>query len=1037
MIAGSIKRPIAVAMAYFSIALLGVAAFRKLPVELLPDISLPRLTVAANWPGASPEVTEAFLTSPLEASIQQVRGVEKVTSRSSPEAASIEVTFARDTDMDFARLDLSERLAALAEHLPPGASPPTVSQYVPEQFAQQNQAELSYTITGPYVLDALRQDVEDRLKPQLVQVTGVGDVEVTGGRRRELRIELDEAKIRALGLRVDAVRSRLMSMQITEQAGAAYSDDGLLRPLAIRERAESVPQIEQLPLLVDQGRIVRVRDVGRVVVSYEDPQSYYRINGDPAIAFHIYRQPLANTVRMADSVKAKLAELAPGLPAGERLFLDSDQSREIRAQLTDLGLRSLISAVIVLLVLILFLQSLSAAIIVFSTVAFSVLITLNVAYFLGMTLNVLTLMGLAMGFGLVVDNAIVVLENIFRRRKLGEAAQIAAEKGAREVFLAILAATGTTVIVVVPFVYLQGNLRVYYVPLAIVVGIALIASMLVAFTFIPALGARLLHNVTPGGIDRTQAGALPWIARVYSGLIRLTLRFPWSTAVVTLLMLFGSFTLFNKYVTRGTLWGGFGGQDNYISIQIRQQRGEELERTNDLVRFFEERLKEMPEVEKFVSRVQSRDASIRVTFPDSIENTSIPVAIKETLYQYSVGYGGTDVHVYGYGPSFYGGGGGPPNYSIKVLGYNYEKVREIAEDLASRLKNHARIKEVDTNSSGSFYDNDRATELIVDVDRARLGLYDLTVRELVSQVSAAVRGRSSRAVMNVAGEETQFSVKLAGYDKIDLYNLRELLLPATGGQAVRLGDVANVTERRVLNQVVREDQQYQRMVTYEFRGPAKLGDKVRKEAIEATALPPGYTISEDRGYYFSAEEGRQIYGVLIIAIILIYMVTAAVFESFRQPLCVLLTVPMALIGVFLLFFYIGASFTREAYIGVIMMSGVVVNNAILLIDHVNQLRRRDGMPLREALELGTLQRVRPILMTSIVTIAGLLPLVLFSKDANANIWNALTYAMIGGLSSSTILVLTVTPSLYLIFERRPERKALERAAAEQSLTVTV
>ena len=190
------------------------------------------------------------------------------------------------------------------------------------------------------------------------------------------------------------------------------------------------------------------------------------------------------------------------------------------------------------------------------------------------------------------------------------------------------------------------------------------------------------------------------------------------------------------------------------------------------------------------------------------------------------------------------------------------------------------------------------------------------------------------------------------------------------------------------------------------------------ETIEATVLPPGYSIPEEEGWRFPEEDGRQLYGVLIIAIILIYMVTAAVFESLRQPLCVLLTVPMALIGVFLLFFYLGASFTREAYIGVIMMSGVVVNSAILLIDHVNQLRRNHGMALREALELGTLQRVRPILMTSIVTIAGLLPLVLFSRDANANIWNALTYAMIGGLSSSTVLVLTVTPALYLIFERR-------------------
>jgi HAE1 family hydrophobic/amphiphilic exporter-1 len=1034
MIGASVKRPIAVAMIYMSIGLLGISAYRRLPVELLPNVSLPRLQVTASWPGASPEVTEAFLTSPLEAAIQQVRGVEQVTSTSSPEQASIEVTFARETDMDFARMDLSERLAALDDNLPVGASPPQVSPYVPDEFKKQTTAELTYTITGPYTLDALRQDVDERLRPDLVQVDGVGDVKVSGGRGQELRIELDDGRIRALGLLVPQVTARLQSMQIIDQIGAAYSPDGLLRPLAIRQRPETIAEVENLPLLVDKGRMVRVSDVGRVVNTYQDAQSYHRINGNPAVSFSVYRQPQANTVRMADSVKAKLAVLVKALPRGEQLILDNDQSAQIRAQLTDLGTRSLISAVVVLLVLLVFLRSISAAVIVFSTVVFSVLITLNVAYFLGMTLNVLTLMGLAMGFGLVVDNAIVVLENIYRRRKLGEPAEQAAEKGAREVFLAILGATGTTVIVVVPFVYLQGELRLYYVPLAVVVGIALVASMFVAFTFIPALGARLLRGLTPpptmpaAGRELGRGYQMPWIARIYSGLIRTTLRFPWSTATLTVLMLVGSFYLFDRYVNRGVRWGGFGTTKDRISIQISQQQGEELKHTDDMVRFFEERLKEMPEVAKFVSTVEARRGSIEVTFPDSLENTGVPVAIKETLYQYSIGFGGTDIQVYGYGPSFYGGGGSAPNYSIKILGYNYEKVRDIAEDLAERLRVSHRVKDVDTNSSGGYFNRDKATELVVDIDRDRLSLHQLKVADLVAQISAAVKGRSQNSTVNLAGKPMQFSIKLEGYDQIDLHELQEMLLPAPSGEAVRLVDVANIFERQVLNEVIREDQQYQRTVAYEFRGPPKAGDKWRKAVVKATILPPGYTIVDQQSYELNTDEKRQMYGVLIVAVLLIFMVTAAVFESLRQPLCVLLTVPMALIGVFLLFFYINASFTREAYIGVIMMSGVVVNNAILLIDHVNQLRRNHGLALAEALERGTLERVRPILMTSLVTICGLLPLVLFSKDANQNIWNALTYSMIGGLSSSTVLVLTVTPALYLIFERRAERRRVAAAA---------
>ncbi|HEY0303698.1 MAG TPA: efflux RND transporter permease subunit, partial [Longimicrobiales bacterium] len=293
----------------------------------------------------------------------------------------------------------------------------------------------------------------------------------------------------------------------------------------------------------------------------------------------------------------------------------------------------------------------------------------------------------------------------------------------------------------------------------------------------------------------------------------------------------------------------------------------------------------------------------------------------------------------------------------------------------------------------------------------------LTARDVTNQVNAAVRGATRSSPIRVAGEEMQYSVKLTGYRDMDVVQLRELQIPVAEGKAVRLGDVATITERNILNRILRQDQQYQRMVAYEFRGPGKLGDRVREAVIKNTALPPGFSIEQEEGWRWSLEEQRQIWGVLVFAIILVFMVCATLFESVRQPVCILLTVPMALIGVFLIFWLTGASFTREAYIGVIMMAGIVVNSAILLVDHINQLRRYHGLPLEVALVRGSVERVRPILMTTCTTIAGLLPLVLFSEAADANIWNALGFALIGGLATSTVLVLTVTPALYYLFER--------------------
>jgi hydrophobic/amphiphilic exporter-1 (mainly G- bacteria), HAE1 family len=1035
MIRTFIHRPIAVSMMYLVVAALGIAAFRNVPIELLPDTDLPRLQVSAQWPGTSAEVIEAFLTAPLEGAIQQVRGVETITSTSSERGGSmINVAFARQTDMDFARLELSERIASLEPDLPIGATPPRVTMYIPDEFRDQQQSVLRYTVTGPYILEYLREHIDQHVVPDLYQVDGVGAINVSGGRARVLEIELDERKVQALGLSLQQVSMRVAQMELVRETGAVAAPGGLHYTLAIRQRAQSAAEIAALPLLTNGGRVVRVEDVARVYDTFEELTQHYRIDGYPAVGMEIYKQPRTNTVAMAEAARQRIDDLSSSLPPGMRIILDRDQSVDIRRQLSDLRNRAGIAAVIVLIVLLVFLRSPRAAIIVFATVAFSILITINIIYFSGLTLNLLTLMGLAMGFGLVVDNAIVVLENVYRRRKLGESAELAAERGAGEVVLPILAATCTTVVVLVPFVYLQGDLRVFYVPLALVVGISLVASLFVAFTFIPALGAKLLGKVQPIADDGRRAasthgppGLLPpmprssWVVRLYGGMIRGTLAWPWVTIVAVLLVLGGSYHLFDRYVTTGRLWNIWGSQSSYLSINISMQRGEELERVDEFARFFEDRLKVMPEVDRFITNVNAQNATIRVYFPEEYENTNIPIAIKEEMYQYSLGYGGADVRVYGYGPSFYGGGGSPPNYSIKVLGYNYDRVREIAEGLGGRLQGYTRIRDVDTNGAGNRFENARATELVLDIDRAQLAMHDLTAADVVRQVSASVRGRTMNNTIRVGGEERLFSVKLEGYRTMDVAQLNELQIPTPTGQSVRLADVATLRERQVLNSVIRENQQYQRLVNYEFRGPQKLGDRTRDQVVASTALPPGYTIEKTQAWSWSTEEKQQIFGVLIVSILLIFMVTAAIFESLKLPLTVLLTVPMALIGVFLLFFYTGATFTREAYVGVIMMGGIVVNNSILLVDHVNQLRRVYGLPLVDALERGTLERVRPILMTSLTTICGLLPLVLFSQSADQNIWNALAYALIGGLSSSTILVLTVTPALYLLFERRAEK----------------
>ena len=1058
MIRMSIRRPVAVAMGYFAVALLGVAAWGNIPVELLPDTRLPRLDVAGDWPGASPETVEAFLTSPVEAVIQQVRGVEKVTSVSQEGRARVTVEFDRETDMDFARLDLSERLATLEESLPPGVRRVLIEPYVPREFQDARRPMLSYTFTGPRTLESLRQHLDDVVIPELARSEGVATVRAYGGRERLLEVELNRELMAAMRVAPQAVASRLGSLDLVREAGSVR-DGGREWTVTIRNRPGSAEDIRNAVVSSRDGRIVRVADIAVVRDTYEDVRGYNRVNGRPAVSMYVTKEIGANTVRVADGVKARLAAVELRNPPNTRFILDWDESRQIRRQLSDLRNRAAVSVVVIFGVLLLFLRSFRSAVVVFATIAFSILISLNLIYFSGLSLNILTLMGLAMGFGLIVDNSIVVLESVYRRWQSGRAPDEAIHEGASHVVLPIMAATATTLIVFVPFVYMQDELRVFYVPLAIVVALTLLASLAVAFTFIPALVKKLLpapgsglrpsgfaHALgVPPGPDKATVGAgpppapseasptearSPFYERFYRGLVTRTLRWPLLTVVLGLGALGGSWYLFDEYVTRGRIWGGGWGQETYISINIRLPRGSDLERTDQLTRYFEERLRQMPEVERFTANVDEEGARMRVTFPEELENTMVPVAIKDQLFAFSLGFSGADVRVYGFGPSFYGGGGAAPTYRIQVLGYNYEKVRDIAQDLGSRLTRLPRVRDVDTNASRAYgYERDKASEFAVAVKRDLLARHDLTVSQLVGQIQAAVMGQVSLSTMKIGGEEVRYDVKLEGNRQVDLLELEQTLVVTPSGQPVRLGELVEIEPRDVLANINREDQQYERSVAYEFRGPYKLGDLVHNTVIDATEVPPGYTVKKSDRWRWSVEEQSQLRLVLLVSIFLVYMVTAALFESLLLPLCVLLAVPMALIGVFMIFFFMDLHFTREAWIGVIMMGGIVVNNAILLVDHVSRIRRERGLSLEPAIVQGTVERVRPILMTSTTTILGMLPLVLLSDSANSNIWNALAYTLIGGLLSSTFLVLTATPALYLLFERHKERRSPAASAA--------
>jgi len=998
----SIGRPTAVAMLYLAVLFTGLFSLSRLPLELTPEVDFPKLSVVTYWPDSSPEAVEAFITAPIEAVANTITNVRKVDSISEEGESTVNIEFLRGTDMDFAAMELNEKLSVIREELPYGAYPPQIRKYVPKEF--QTGDFLRYHFTGNYTLQEIRRIALEKLKIPLMSVEGVADVQILGGQDREIRILLIPDKLRALGISETQVAEVLRDLNLRLTAGKIFQNQKKFH-IIIDNPLTDVEEIEDAIITADRGRLIRIKDIAVVEDTYGEPKTITRINGNPEVVINIQREPGTNVIKVADRVFAKLEELKKRLPPGLELLKETDQSEKIRKELSRLASRAAICIGAIFLVLLLFLRNFNTPLIILSTIFFSVLLTINLFYIAKVGLNLLTLAGLALGFGMLVDNSIVVLDNIYRHRQLGENILDASERGTSEVALPVVASTLTTVAAFIPFLYLTGELRLYYLPFTMAVGLSLLSSLLVAFTLTPSISAKVFARK---GIRDVKASTLP--ETLYQRVIHQVLHHKILTLFLAALVFAGSFFLFNKYVTKGRIFAW--GRDTYLRINIHMPPGSEIERTDAIARFFEEKLLGNENLKAVYTYVSDEYGYIIILFPEELETTAVPLILKEQLTNLANQFAGAEVRVWGFGPSFYGGGGAAPNFRIKVLGYNYNEVKRIAEELGERLSRNPRVRDIDTNSW--WWWRSDIFEIVLRVNREKLARFDLSSSHLLVLLQNYLKENLQWQRIKIAGKEVEYRIKMKGHRQFSLRDLENLLISTPKGEKVRLKDVAYISQRRVIPRIVRENQQYQRMVSFEYRGPWKLGDKLVKSIIKTTQLPPGYKLERGIFYFLQEKEKKQIYFVLALSILLVYMVTAALFESLLHPFVIILTVPLALIGVFLIFFLTDTPFDRSAYIGVILLGGIVVNNSIILVHHINSLRRK-GLGVLDAVIQGSKDRLRPILMTTATTVIGLLPLVLFTKEES--IWYSLALATIGGLLSSTTMVLTVIPCVYLVFER--------------------
>ena len=1046
MISAAAHRPAVVWACCAALLVAGAIAFTRLPLATRTTVELPRLQMAAAWPGAAPEVIETYLTSPLEAAAQGVRGVKKVSSVSTDGFASLTLDLEPGADVQMTRLAILERLELLRRDMPPGAYAPTVSNYVPEGLEEA--PLMSITINGPYTAGTLQKLLEERVNPRLSAVPGVAGVSVRGRTSIGVAVTYDAAMLRRIGISPQFVSSAVSGARIVQSLGVLTggpAGQAEARNVILRDQPGALEDLLALPVRGAGGRVFALGELVTVRGEEDSRGSFFRVGGAPAVSVDVTRHPGADAIKTAAALRETIAEVSRSMPPGARLEINRDESEDLARELTDLGKRGAIAFVAVFVVLILSLRRWRAVALVMGSTAVAVAATALTLYLFDIPANLLTLAGLGMGVGILVQNSLVVVQRLGKVADLPEARALAA----RRITPAIIGSTLTTAVVLFPFLYLQGNARAAFVPFAAAFVIALGWSVVTALLVVPALGKgvammakrRSLSQATVAtqsilatgatgttqSIQATGTTRAPRLSRsaigrdllgkFYVRVLARILRWRAATLVVTVAVLAVMTWGFVKKVPRSS-FGSYGSQRTTLTVSLSFPRGSDPVTLDRGMRDFESIVVGRPEVEQVRTQGSTTRATMNVLFTREGGFTAAPLQMQELLTQRAVLIGGASVGVFGQGPGFSSGGGGGSfsSFRIRVLGYSYDGVARIADDLKSRLERITRVKDVRI-TSGGYFGSERGYEVTLEPDREALARNRLNATMLVQAIGREIRGPIGGLLLQIGGDELPVTVKASGARDRALDELERALVPNANGAPIRIGDLAIVSAREALSSVNREDQQYVRQVAYDFRGPPKLARRTHDAFMKQLSAPAGYSIV-DLSNSFGFEEdksGQGLYLVFALGLALVILAVALVFDSVWGAAMVFLSLPLSLAGVSAAFWATGSAFTREAAVGVILVVGLAVNHAILLVDAALAHRRsRQERGLDHRLDAGqvmrsALDRAAMILFITLASLASLAPLSI-GTDAGS-LFGAIALATAGGTVAALFGALFVLPAM--------------------------
>jgi len=1021
---GPIQRPILTSIIYLVAVTIGVVSFSRLSIDLMPEITFPTISVITSYGNVGPQEMEESVTRPIEEALAAVQGVEEITSVSTEGTSQVRVAFSWGTDLDVAANDIRDRIDRVLGRLPEDINRPMIRKFDLSAFPI-----MMIGLSGDLNPLDLRRIAEDQVKYRLERVPGVASIDIHGGLYREIHVKARAAKLKALGISADAILAALRNENRNVPAG--LFEQGNLEVL-VRTQGEyrDLDEIRETVVATRGGSPIRIRDVADVEDSWEEVRQIVRINGQPGLRISVSKQSGANTVTVADGVRAEVDRINRDIPQLQLTPL-RDSSIYIRRSIASTGLTLLFGGLLAILILFVFLRNLSSTLIISTAIPISIVATFALMYFGRFTLNIITFGGLALGIGMLVDNSIVVLENIYRHRETGSSPVESAMAGASEVWSAIVASTLTTLVVFLPVVFIRGMSGIMFRQMALVVSFSLLCSLIVALTLIPMLASRFLRFQSAerrrgeSRLHRLYARSEEAFKRIEE---RYSLMLGWALARkrIVVFSFAGLFALSIGLIRFIGVELMPATDEGEVRVNIEMAVGTKLELVDATTRAVEEIVRaNVPEMTSMISFAGSggwgaaggHTADIRVTLVPRGERRRSSERVANDLRRALAGLPGVTIRTRA-GQGLFVlrmGAQSQTALSIEIRGYDLEKAHELTRRVDDVVAGVPGI--TDTRISRE----EGSPERIVRINRAKAADLGLGVSRIGDALQTAVGGTRA-SLYREGGKQYNILLRLAEEDRTELGGILDLTVVNSRGEPVVLRNVVDAVEERGPVRIERKDQE--RIITIEANFTGRdMGSIIRdiRRELRAVPVPREFSILFGGDYEEQQKAFRELLLGLVLAVFLVYMVMAGQFESWRDPFVVLFSIPMALIGVTIIMILTGTIFSMQAFIGCIMLAGIVVNNAILLVDYTNQLRRIHGMELMDAIRAAGSRRLRPILMTTLTTTLGLFPLSLGLGEGGET-QAPLARVVIGGLLSSSLITLVLVPVVYAVFEKKLKRE---------------